>query len=58
MNLSSLVGWFSCEVEGSLFTGVPLPDNDTIYTVLLPEGVALSYRSFFRAITSACPSRV
>ena len=42
MNLSSLVGWFTCEVESSLFTGVPLPDNDTIYTVLLPEGVTVT----------------
>jgi len=42
MNLSSLVGWFTCEVENSFFTGVPLPDNDTIYTVLLPEGVTIT----------------
>ena len=42
MNLSSLLGWVTCEIQGSIGTGVPLPDNNTIYSVFLPEGVTIT----------------
>ena len=39
MGIVPLLAWVTCEVNGSVATGVPTPDNNTIYTVFLPEGV-------------------
>jgi len=42
MNLAPLLGWVTCEIQGFLVTGVPIPDNNTIYTVFLPEGITIT----------------
>ena len=40
-SFGSLVGWVTCEVQAP-FTGVPLPDDNTIYAVYVPEGVTIT----------------
>jgi hypothetical protein len=37
----SFQAWITCEVQAP-FTGVPFPDDDTIYAVFLPEGVTIT----------------
>jgi hypothetical protein len=42
MGLTPLLGWVTCEIEGAVVTGVPLPDNNTIYSIFLPEGITIT----------------
>ncbi len=41
-DFSSFQGWITCEVQSSIATGVPVPDDNTIYAVFLPEGVTIT----------------
>jgi hypothetical protein len=47
-DFSSLLAWITCEVQTPL-TGVPAPDDNTIYAVFLPEGVTIT-----GAISATC----
>ncbi len=40
-NFVSLLGWVECEVEVP-GTGVPYPDDNTLYAVFLPDGVTIT----------------
>jgi len=40
-DVTALYAWLTCEVQ-TLFTGVPLPDDDTVYAVFLPEGATIT----------------
>ena len=42
MNITPILGWVTCEIEGALVTGVPLPTNNTIYAIYLPEGIKVT----------------